>query len=376
MEISPGLETELAIVVFIISFWIGLIGHELGHFLAARLISLPVTKFLVGRGPLLFGWKAGGTSFEFRLFPTRGFVKALPVLVRREYALIIFALGGVAANITLICLLGLFQFLGLFRDVPSSFLTAIYFGQAFHLLVLLPGPAKIEGLSIGTDGAQFFNLMFRKQPEITYWGDLYLQYVRRYLPQEAAETLKSPNASYLLFLMTRSDQWTDEIARREVSGEYQRLLSSGELSRAEEILVLEGLLTRALVYRDPVLMPRIEEWSARSLELAPDSRPLLATRGGVLAETGRYIEARSVMKPIVSTTDDANELFLCRAFLAWSELKLGNEKETFRYLWELRKALPGKAYQEYYLTRLIEIEAEALRTWPSSESNEFEASAA
>jgi len=324
----------------------------------------------------LCGWRAGGASFEFRLFPTRGFVTTLPVLMPRKYALMFFVLGGSAANIALICLVGLLESWGAFRGVPSSFLTAIYFGQAFHLLVLLPGPAKIEGRSVGSDGTQFFNLIFRKQPDITDWGAFYLHNVRRYLPQEGQEILQSWTAPYLLFLITRSDRWANEAIRREVDKEFQQLLDSGILSRAEEVLVLDGLLTSALVYRDTMLLPQIEEWSLRSLELAPSSRPLLATRGGVLAETGRYVEAKSVIKPIVSVTDDSNEWFLCHMFLALSELRLGNEKETFRHLWELRKALSGKIYQDYYLIRLSEMEAEALKTWPASESQELEASAA
>jgi len=36
--------------------------HELGHFLAAKLLGVKVTKFSIGFGPRLFGVKRGETE--------------------------------------------------------------------------------------------------------------------------------------------------------------------------------------------------------------------------------------------------------------------------------------------------------------------------
>ena len=376
MNIPPGLEFGLAIGVFVISLWVGIVGHEFGHYFAAKLVSLPVSSFLVGKGPLLGRWRQGITSFEFRLFPTQGFVRALPVLSPRKYSLMVFVLGGCTADLLLIGLTRVLEVGGAFQNVPSSFITAIYFAFALHLLNLIPGRWKLDGRSVATDGAKFLSLLFKRRPKISPDGSYYLDLIHRYMPQEGAEILQSSTAPYVLFLAIRSDRWANEANRREIDDEFQRLLNSETLSRPEEVLVLDGLLTSALVYRDATLLPQIEEWSLHSLELAPNSRPLLATRGGVLAETGRYLEAKNVMKPIVSTTDELNERFLCHLFLALSELRLGNEKETFRHLWELRKSLSEKTYSNYYLSRLTEIEREALETWPASEGRELEASAA
>ena len=48
--------------------------HECGHFAAARLQNIHVTKFSVGFGPRLFGFVKDGVDFKFCLFPLGGYV--------------------------------------------------------------------------------------------------------------------------------------------------------------------------------------------------------------------------------------------------------------------------------------------------------------
>ena len=65
----------LFVVVFI---------HELGHFLAAKLVGIPISHFVVGTGPRLFGFHLGPTSYELKLLPIMGHVKAYE-LRRQEF---------------------------------------------------------------------------------------------------------------------------------------------------------------------------------------------------------------------------------------------------------------------------------------------------
>jgi Peptidase family M50 len=48
--------------------------HELGHFTAARLQGIHVSKFAIGFGPKLWGYKAGEVEYSLRAFPLGGFV--------------------------------------------------------------------------------------------------------------------------------------------------------------------------------------------------------------------------------------------------------------------------------------------------------------
>ncbi|MCD4811558.1 site-2 protease family protein [bacterium] len=51
--------------------------HELGHFLAARIVGATVYEFALGYGPKLISKKYKGTLYSIRLLPLGGFVKIL-----------------------------------------------------------------------------------------------------------------------------------------------------------------------------------------------------------------------------------------------------------------------------------------------------------
>jgi regulator of sigma E protease len=49
--------------------------HELGHFVAAKLLGVKVVKFSIGFGPRLFGFRRGETEYVLALLPLGGYVK-------------------------------------------------------------------------------------------------------------------------------------------------------------------------------------------------------------------------------------------------------------------------------------------------------------
>src|SRR3546814_20276342 len=54
------------------------ISHEMGHYLAARMIGLHVTHFSVGRGPLLLSRAdRRGCMWQIRALPIGGYVRML-----------------------------------------------------------------------------------------------------------------------------------------------------------------------------------------------------------------------------------------------------------------------------------------------------------
>lgn len=77
--------------------------HELGHLLAARLVGIPIARFSIGFGPVLWRAKRGATEYCWSLVPLGGYV--LPQL-EDEAAFfnipparrIVMWLGGPAAN--------------------------------------------------------------------------------------------------------------------------------------------------------------------------------------------------------------------------------------------------------------------------------------
>ena len=78
--------------------------HELGHFLAAKRMGIPIARFSVGLGPKVWGFKMGETEYWLSMIPCGGYV--MPALKDEEAfdkiplkSRILFALGGPAANI-------------------------------------------------------------------------------------------------------------------------------------------------------------------------------------------------------------------------------------------------------------------------------------
>ena len=61
--------------------------HEFGHYLAARMLGIPVVTFSIGCGPRLAGFRRGPTEFQISTLPFGGYVimagkkprKAFPV---------------------------------------------------------------------------------------------------------------------------------------------------------------------------------------------------------------------------------------------------------------------------------------------------------
>ncbi len=78
--------------------------HELGHLIAAGLVSIPIKTFSLGLGPRVTGFTRRGTDYRLSLIPLGGYIE--PAIASEEelyaiplYRRVIFTLGGVMANI-------------------------------------------------------------------------------------------------------------------------------------------------------------------------------------------------------------------------------------------------------------------------------------
>jgi regulator of sigma E protease len=105
--------------------------HELGHFLAARWVGIPIARLSLGMGPALWSRRIDGTEYRISWIPLGGYV--LPdirdggrsFLEAPLRARTMFALGGPVANV-------------LFAVVLFSIESAVTDGLSLHSVVVQP----------------------------------------------------------------------------------------------------------------------------------------------------------------------------------------------------------------------------------------------
>lgn len=99
---------QYAFAAFVIGLLI--LVHEAGHFLAARLVRVPVLRFSIGFGPKIIAWRRGTTEYRVSVIPLGGYVVPdiakvedyLSIALWRRWAI---SLGGPLANLLLTVLL-------------------------------------------------------------------------------------------------------------------------------------------------------------------------------------------------------------------------------------------------------------------------------
>ena len=87
----------------IVSFVVALVLHELGHWMAARLCSVPVNEIGLGWGPKVYTFQAQGVSYTIRALPLGAYVRMdMEVLQERHLLKQLFVLGaGIGVNLIL-----------------------------------------------------------------------------------------------------------------------------------------------------------------------------------------------------------------------------------------------------------------------------------
>lgn len=166
----------MGVILAIFGLGILIFLHELGHLLAARATGLPVTRFSIGMGPVLFSRTYNGVEWAFSALPFGGYVmfdgesevyeKADP------WRKIVTALAGPMANLVvgvILYIIAMSWATGSFALIPGLEKTGVAIEQLFKTLYLifsgqvglndLGGPVMMvsAGASIAHDFTKFLN---------------------------------------------------------------------------------------------------------------------------------------------------------------------------------------------------------------------------
>jgi hypothetical protein len=187
------------------------------------------------------------------------------------------------------------------------------------LTTLIPYRTRVEGRPGASDGLQLLRLLFglRKSAYV-------VAALECYHSDKTRPPMASPVWSRIAQQLGR-DRWANEDVRSDVQEALRRELAQGGLSPEEELLVLDVLVTDGLVFADPVLRPKLDEWSLRALRLGPAVMTLVGSRGAVLVEIGRYQEGKALLETVAFANEAPwFDLLMSRIFLARAEHALGN----------------------------------------------------
>ncbi len=301
-----------------VGYVVGTVAHEAGHLLCALIGSIPIDRVVIGSGPILKRGRIGGLPVELRQLLVGGLVMPAPFAKIRRFWLAVFFIGGVLGNIAVIGVVAWLDAAGAAPTVLQNIGGPLVFTQIFLVVTnLIPYRTSIDGVPAFSDGLQLLSLLFGRirKPPLTSpaWFD-------------------------------RAERWTDDTVRRDIWQTLGRKLKQGDLSPAEETLVLDFLVTDGLIFADPVLLPELDAWSLRALQLDPQAITLVGSRGAVLVEIGRYQEGKSLLETVVFADGAAPfDLFMSRIFLARAEHALGNVAVAREFLTDVPGILQTSA---------------------------------
>lgn len=145
-----------------------ILAHELGHFLVAKWMKLPVEVFSIGFGPRLFGFKWRETDVRLSALPLGGYVKLLGFnpedpeaedphgfLSQPTWKRMLFYSGGIIANVTATVVLLFIVSTDQARATPIALPSPLLVGE-----VLKDSPAAQAGVQVGDKITAFGELKF------------------------------------------------------------------------------------------------------------------------------------------------------------------------------------------------------------------------
>src|SRR5262249_20879914 len=274
--------------------------------------------------------------------PISGFVQpAIYENVRKSHT-ILFVLGGILANAALFGLL-----LILDRVLPlttSAQFALIYPVAGAQVWVgfwsLVPARHAVDGAAVGSDGLQLIQILCG-----THGSDA-VRFYRRRLQRYGATAVGQISASAPLIMeqLARTERWTNPWARNDFLNALQGALATGALGRAEEMLVLDALVTTGLVTGDPEFRPHLDGWTRRAAEVGRDVATLKGGGGAVLVELGHHEAGKALLAQLAAADGiRASDAALVDIFLARAERALGDAAAAQRHADAARQAVERDA---------------------------------
>ena len=312
----------LMAISWLFSEALGLFLHEFAHALVGRLVGYQIREIRIGQGRALLTWRIKETTLRIGRIWRGGLVLPYPSFNASRLTGVLFVAAGPLSDILFLWGLLVLCGSGLVPRDGFIFVFAAAFCQVHRLYHgLVPARVKLFGETLSNDGKLILDILRGRDSYDERWKDFYAGQLKACWNGEGEPPqLSSASPRIIYNLYVRRDHPTrplDTEARLALVREIER-----GLHPAEEVLVLDGLTTNALFDGDAALLPMLDAWSARMLQLNPGRATSMGTRGGVLVQLGRHGEALGMLAQ--ADYSDPFNIMLNRVFQSQAVFRSGD----------------------------------------------------
>lgn len=309
---------------------LGIAAHEAGHAFAAIATGMPVKKVVVGWGETVFAGEYRGIRIELNRIPSGGVTHIAEGIHLRKGAMLFMLLAGSLGNLLLLLGAVACWYHGLLPSSADYATLGFVCAQIFLIaLALLPDAVSIDKSGWSTDGEKIAFILNQKNGSLTPVAACHLQSLEPYANGKGHSTGLSPASRRLIdihhALHHSHAELPSEIAQAAIAE-----LGKGEMSREEELMVLDTLVTDAVVYGNCSQRAGMNEWSVRAMELGSHINTIRFSRAAVLIELGRFADGKALIE--AWQTENPYDAILNSIFLAKAEAGLGNHSRASELL--------------------------------------------
>lgn len=373
--------------LFILSIYFIIFMHELGHLLVGQAMGMRTLGAEIGGGASLFTISLGSGFLRINANPWSGMAYVYS-LSRKYYRLrrIAMLLGGPLLHL---CAIAIFAYLFLYELGPANGVFAggmawigIYILFSGSLLPLI----HVAPLHLPSDGYHVCGTLVLSDSDV----EDSLAQSRTYLAaaklpaEEAGASLarlhallsEYPSCGLLRFHVgfaaNSIEDWSTAEANfrkaRELGGfdpptlfyietlEIESIALQCRFGEAEErcaallqtdntneqkVALLDGLACIPVIHGISKCLPEAYAWSAKALELLPDSLTHLGTKGSLLVEMGRFEEAREILSRVRTESPSLSDQGICSLYLGIIEIHAGHRPRAETLLAEAMSKYPA-----------------------------------
>jgi len=322
--------------------------HETAHYLAARAVSFNPLQMEWGTSEKGWRFHLLGVPVVWHLQPWNGITHCQPTSLEGFcWRGAVCVLAGIVVDVLLLLLIAWVN-----RHAEATYTEPplwywitkpLVFAQSVILMfTLLPMDLQIEEWKSCTDGKQLLKHLSGRSIRDTRTGlEEYLAVVRRYQPGFTFEEswLYRPDPE-LVRLHHRAVAAAREGKLKEALANAETVLARASMAPGERAMLLDNMAAAAGLQGKRWDLERALAWAREAHALLPAARPVHATLGGLLVESGELTEAVILLEPLTAPENEPEVRIQACCYLAKVCNQLNDRNEARQWMEKARAIQP------------------------------------